>query len=107
MKGLREMNRNITSKHLNRNLEFFIVAVGASLTFLMQIHSALFSITGGGVINNVQYSIFHIEIDVSFNTTFSHVYDIWNYPLIPIFAGLIYNAYALFKNYKTKDILGL
>lgn len=69
---------------------------------MMQICSALLTIKGGGILNNVQYTIFELKISVT-RDTYSNVYSIGNYPLVPILAGIIYNIYILVKNHRTKD----
>jgi hypothetical protein len=69
---------------------------------MMQIFSALHTIIGGGVLNSVQYTIFGLKISTT-RDTYSHVYSMGNYPLIPILCGIIYNIYTIVKNYRVKD----
>jgi hypothetical protein len=68
---------------------------------MMQLYSALYTISGGGVLNDIQYTIFQIKINVT-RDTYSHVYNIVNYPLLPIFTGILYNIYCMIKNRKIK-----
>jgi hypothetical protein len=79
-----------------------IIVLFATLTFMMKICSALNTIIGGGVLNSVQYSIFELKISVT-RGTYSHVYNIGNYPLIPVLCGVIYNIYIIVKGYRGKN----
>lgn len=96
------MDKKLVCNISNRNLAFWVLAIFTTLTFMMQICSALTEIKGGGVLNGVKYNIFELEISVTMNT-YSNVYSIYNYPLIPIVAGLIYNAWISIKNSKVKE----
>ncbi len=96
------MNNKLVFDCSTRNLSFGIITIFTILTFMMQICSALLTIKGGGVLNNVQYTLFELKISVT-RDTYSHVYNIGNYPLIPILGGAIYNIYIIVKNHRSKD----
>lgn len=92
------MNKKLISKVISKNLFFLFLSGLATLTFMMQVTSALHIIKDGGTINCIGYTLFRMKIEIT-GQTYSHIYTIDNYPLIPIFAGLIYNIYILIKNY--------
>lgn len=96
------MDKRFVYNCSTQNLSFWIIAIFAVLTFMMQICSALLIIKGGGILNNVQYTIFELKISVT-RDTYNHVYSIGNYPLIPILGGVIYNICIIVKNRCIKD----
>ena len=96
------MNKKSLRQYLGTNLSFGIMTIFSTLTFMMQICSALITIKGGGVLNNIDYTLFQLKISIT-RDTYSHVYTIGNYPLIPIVGGLIYNSYIMLKNHKIKN----
>lgn len=95
------MNKRLVYNCSTKNLFFLIMTIFATLTFIMQIYSSLLTIKGGGILNNIQYTIFGLKINVT-RDTYSHVYNIMNYPLIPITYGVIYNIYIIVKNHMAK-----
>lgn len=94
------MNRKLLLENSNRNLGFGVLTILATINFMVQIYTSLLTIRGG-VLNNIQYSIFALTISVT-QDSYSHVYTIVNYPLIPILVSIIYNIYIIFKNYRNK-----
>lgn len=87
-----------------QNLGFIILTIFASINFIFKINNALLTIQAGGVLHNVQCSIFAIKISVSMDTN-NYVYNIINYPLIPLLVGGIYNILIMVKNRSNKDII--
>jgi len=95
------MNDKAHSKIASKNLTFLIITIFATMTFMLQVCSALSTIKGMGTLNNIQYTIFQLKITVT-NDLFgkhNYLYNIFNYPLIPISIGVIYNIYIVVKNY--------
>jgi hypothetical protein len=78
------------------------MVIFATLSFMMQLKSALLTIKYGGVLNDVQYTLFQLKISISYDT-YSQNYNIGNYPLIPILAGVLYNIYIIVKKLMIKD----
>jgi len=97
-----EMNKKVFSKIIGRNLNFAIVTLFTLLIFINQLVSALSTIEYGGQLNSFKYSVIMIELDVT-NRGYNNVYEIGNYPLIPIVAGVIYNIYIYIKVNLNKD----
>ncbi|MBK1813595.1 hypothetical protein JHL18_23540 [Clostridium sp. YIM B02505] len=52
--------------------------------------------------SSIKYSILSMKTGVV-QGSFSKIYTIYNYPLIPLFFGVIYNIYFLIKVYKDKN----
>ena len=104
MRGGKLMNKKLISQVTNKNLIFLIMSVFATITFMTQVTNALYTIIGSGTLNSVEYTLFLLKIDVT-RGTYNHIYTISNYPLIPIFAGVIYNIYIWIKIYRNKDIV--
>ncbi len=96
------MNKKSVFNCASRNIYFGIVTIVATFTFMMQICNALLTIEGGGILNYVHYTLFVISISIT-RDTYSQVYNIVNYPLIPILIGIIYNVYIIIKNNKNKE----
>ena len=80
------------------------MSVFATITFIMHVTSALYTIIGLGTLNSIGYTPFQLKIDVT-RDTYNHIHIISNYPLIPILAGVIYNIYIWIKSYRNKDIV--
>ncbi len=96
------MNKKLLYKLVYRNLSFGFLTIIATLYFMIQIFTTLLPIRSGGILTNIQYNIFGLKISVV-EDTYSHVYNIFNYPLLPILAGVIYNIYIIIKNHRNKD----
>jgi hypothetical protein len=99
---VKEMNKKLVYNCSTQNLCFGILTIFATLSFMMQICNALLIIKGGGALNNVQYTIFELKISIT-RDTYSHIYKIVNYPLIPILGGVIYNIYNIARNHWRKE----
>lgn len=93
-----EMDKKADSKYLYSNISFLIMVIFATFTFTLRIYSALQLIVGKGVLNNIQYSILEIKLNETLGT-YNTVYSIVNYPLITICGGILFNIYAIIKNY--------
>jgi len=98
------MNKKLISQVTVRNLNFLILSMIATITFMMQVTNAIYTIKGSGTVNCVGYTLFQLKIDVT-RDSYNHVYIINNYPLLPIFAGVIYNIYIWIRSYRNKDIV--
>lgn len=96
------MDKKMAAKVANKNLSFIIVTIFAILTCIMALDRAIIPLKNGGMLNNVEYTLFYVKIDVSAKT-YRDVYTIGNYPLIPIVGGIIYNSYISIKNRKHKE----
>ena len=102
MKGLNEMNRKLFDNLLSRNICFGILTIIAMIKFVIQISNPLFNLSHGFVLNNVQYTIFEMKISETMGT-YTHEYNIFYYPLIPILVGMIYNIYIIIKCHRNED----
>lgn len=59
------MNKKQASQIANRNLSFVVITTFASITFMMQIVSDLYSVKSGlGTLNNVSYTLFQLRFVV-------------------------------------------
>jgi len=99
------MNKKSHSEIANKNLMFLIITIFATMTFMLRVSSALSTIKGMGTLDNIQYTIFYLKITVT-NDLFgkhNYLYNIFNYPLIPISIGVIYNIYIVVKNYINRN----
>ncbi len=96
------MSKRLVYNCSTRNLYLGIMTIYATIIFMMQIYSALLTIKGEGTLTNIQYTIFELKISVT-RESYSPVYSIYNYPLIPILVGIVYNIYCTVKNYCIKD----
>ena len=100
------MNKKSNSEIAYRNLTFLIISIFATIYFMMEVTSALHTIKYNGMLGNVQYTIFQLKITVTNDLDGSnYLYNIFNYPLIPISAGLIYNIYIMIKGFRNRNII--
>ncbi len=97
------MNNKIISQVIGKNIIFLVFTIMATVNFMMKVSTALYTREGLDtlIINSVGYTLFQLEIDIT-QGSYNHLYVISNYPLIPIFLGVMYNIYILAKLYKNK-----
>lgn len=95
------MDKKFISHIIGKNLSFLIFSIIMTMYFMRDVNQALYVPSGMGMINinSVEYTLFQFKIDV-IQGNFHHLYIIDNYPLIPIFIGIIYNIYFWFKTYR-------
>lgn len=98
----RSLSTNISQVIWN-NMFFCAFALLDSYQFIREIAIALYTPEGTEplIINNVQYTLFHLIIDTT-HGSFHHVVTIFNSTLIPLFIILIYNLYIIYKKFKEK-----
>lgn len=95
------MDKKLNDSIIRINLIFLILSILAAVMFVVKVGSSLYRITCGGILYDVNFTIFLLKIyatDYHNNST----YIIFNYPLIPIGAAIIYNLFAMIKNNKEK-----
>lgn len=100
--GETELDKKMFSKVIGKNLYFIFLTVFTLFMSIRELRNALSTIEYGGQLNSFKYSIIMIKLDVT-NRDYNHVYEIGNYPLIPIAAGVIYNGYFYIKIKLKKD----
>lgn len=98
------MNKKLSSQLINQNLSFLVLAILMTVNFMRDVKQSLYTPKDMGPlsINSVTYTLFSMKIDV-IQGNFHNLYTIYNYPLIPIFIGIIYNIYFWSKTYRNKD----
>jgi len=96
------MNKKLLEHCTSRNITFGILTIFAMISFIIEIHNALFDIKVGAVLNYVQYTIFALKISVTLGT-YTHVSNIFIYPLIPIIGGIIYNIVIIIISHTQKE----
>lgn len=98
------MNKKLILQVLSKNIYFLIFSIIMTIYFMRDVNQALYTSENRGLlsINSVDYTLLQLKIDVV-HGSISHLYVIDNYPLIPIFIGIIYNIYFLVKIYGNKD----
>lgn len=96
------MEKKEARSHVLRNITFLVITILVFLMFVKEIAYAIDAVRHVGSIKSVKFSILQLSIYVSgiHNTT---TYNIFNYPLIPMLAGLIYNIYIYIKICKDKS----
>lgn len=100
--GETELNKKMFSKIIGKNLYFIFLTVFTLFMSIRELRNALSTIEYGGQLNSFKYSVIILKLDVT-NRDYNHVYEIGNYPLIPIAAGIIYNVYFYIKVNLNKD----
>ncbi len=96
------MNEKVFSKIICKNISFIIMTLLALYMSINRLRSPLYIIENGGQLNSFKFSIIMLKLDVT-NRGYNHIYEIGNYPLIPIIVGIIYNIYIYIKINLNKD----
>lgn len=96
------MDKKTISRVANVNLSFLIIIVFATLTFVSSLKSALWPLLHGGVLNDINFSMIQVKLNVTYQGGYNNTYIIGYYPLIGIVAGIIYNSFILIKNYRSE-----
>lgn len=86
---------------ISRNLYFLVFTIITTLYFLRDVYQSLYTPKNKEMLNvtSVQYTLANLKIDVV-QGSFHNLYTLYNYPLIPILLGIIYNIYFFVKIYK-------
>jgi len=92
------MNYKLITKVISRNLFFLIFTIITTVYVFRDVNQVLYAPATIGMVNikGVKFTLFFLQIDVV-QGTFKKIYTIFNYPLIPLFLGSLYNIYMLFK----------
>ncbi|EHJ00421.1 hypothetical protein CDLVIII_3876 [Clostridium sp. DL-VIII] len=99
------MNNKLSLRVISRNLYILVFTILTTVNFMRDVNQALYKpeyIAETLNINSVEYSLLSLKIDV-IHGSLHKLYTIYNYPLIPIIIGIIYNIYFLVKIYRNKD----
>ena len=98
------MNNKLRLRVINQNLSILVLTILTTINFMRDVNQSLYTPKDMGPlnINSVGYTLFSLKIDV-IQGNFHKLYTIYNYPLIPIFIGIIYNIYFLVKIHRNKD----
>jgi len=97
------MNKELSSEVITKNLCILAFSIITTVNFMRDINQSLYTPKDMGAlnVNSVGYTLFSLKIDV-IQSSFHKLYTIYNYPLIPIFVGIIYNIYILVKIHRNK-----
>ena len=100
------MNNKLSSQVIMNNLWILTFSIITTVDFMRDVYQALYTPKDMGIlnVNSVGYTLFSLKIDV-IQGSIHNLYTIYNYPLIPILGGIIYNIYILIKIHRNKDSL--
>ena len=92
------MNKKLISQIISKNLYILVFSIITTVYYMRDVYQALYTPSGMGdlTINSVGYTLLSLKIDV-IQGSFHNLYTVYNYPLVPIFIGIIYNIYILVK----------
>jgi hypothetical protein len=98
------MNKKIASKIASQNIYFLILLILTITFFMKDVNQAFYTPNDIGElsINSVGYNLLNLKIDVVERGQHT-LHTIYNYPLIPIVIGIIYNIYNLLYINKNKQ----
>lgn len=99
------MDKKFISRIISKNIYFIVFTILMTVYFMRDVNQALYTPDGMGVLNvsNVKFNIFYLQMNV-IQGSYNKLYKIFNYPLIPLLFGAIYNIYLIVKVHKSNKI---
>lgn len=95
------MNKKLINSTTYKNICFLVITAFTILIFEKQIVSTLNAVKFVGSLKSIEYTILQLRIYVS--NPYNTMYSIFNYPLIPILCGFLYNIYIFIICHKNKS----